>query len=78
MNYAFFFGPGYRVYYTIHGTIVVLVLAGGDKFTQQKDIRAAKNMLKEQEVINSTFWGVRNSHHYPSVANLGSVSSSPQ
>ncbi|MCG8553354.1 MAG: hypothetical protein MI799_23360 [Desulfobacterales bacterium] len=50
MNYElrFFFGPGYRVYYTIHGTTVVL-LAGGDKFTQQKDIRTAKNMLKEME-----------------------------
>lgn len=45
----FLFGPGYRVYYTIHGTTVVLLLAGGDKSTQQKDIRAAKNMLKEME-----------------------------
>ncbi|MDD4272866.1 MAG: hypothetical protein PHG14_03960 [Desulfobacter postgatei] len=32
-----------------HGTTVVLLLAGGDKSTQQKDIRAAKNMLKEME-----------------------------
>ncbi len=46
----FLFGPGYRVYYTIHGTTVVLLLAGGDKSTQQKDIRAAKNMLKEMEM----------------------------
>ncbi|WP_289023653.1 type II toxin-antitoxin system RelE/ParE family toxin [uncultured Desulfobacter sp.] len=45
----FLFGPGYRVYYTIHRTTVVLLLAGGDKSTQQKDIRAAKNMLKEME-----------------------------
>ena len=31
-------GPGYRVYYTIRGTRLLLLLAGGDKSTQQRDI----------------------------------------
>ena len=34
---------------TTHETTVVLLLASGDKSTPQKDIRAAKNMLKERE-----------------------------
>lgn len=35
------FGPGYRVYYTIRGSELIVLLAGGDKSTQQKDIKAA-------------------------------------
>ena len=35
------FGPGYRVYYTERGGEVVILLAGGDKSTQQQDIKAA-------------------------------------
>ena len=35
------YGPGYRVYYTQRGTQFVLLLAGGDKSTQQKDIALA-------------------------------------
>jgi putative addiction module killer protein len=35
------FGPGYRVYYTQRGTRILLLLAGGDKSTQQKDIETA-------------------------------------
>ncbi len=38
------YGPGYRVYYVARGTFVVLLLCGGDKSTQDKDIRAAKQM----------------------------------
>lgn len=34
-------GPGYRVYYTVRGTRLLLLLAGGDKSTQQKDIAKA-------------------------------------
>jgi putative addiction module killer protein len=33
------FGPGYRVYYTERGGVVIVLLAGGDKSTQQQDIR---------------------------------------
>src|SRR5699024_2325450 len=32
------YGPGYRVYYTQRGNQIVLLLCGGDKSTQQKDI----------------------------------------
>lgn len=35
------FGPGYRVHYTQRGTRLLLLLAGGDKSTQQKDIAKA-------------------------------------
>jgi putative addiction module killer protein len=35
------YGPGYRVYYTQRGTRLLLLLAGGDKSTQQKDIAKA-------------------------------------
>ena len=35
------FGPGYRVYYTQRGSRLLLLLAGGDKSTQQRDIDRA-------------------------------------
>lgn len=35
------FGPGYRVYYTQRGNRLLLLLVGGDKSTQQKDIELA-------------------------------------
>ena len=34
-------GPGYRVYYSIRGTHLLLLIAGGDKSTQGKDIAKA-------------------------------------
>jgi putative addiction module killer protein len=36
------FGPGYRIYFAHLGTVIVLLLLGGDKRTQRKDIAAAK------------------------------------
>ena len=36
------FGPGYRIYFGIHRRAVVLLLLGGAKDTQTKDIRQAK------------------------------------
>jgi putative addiction module killer protein len=36
------YGPGYRVYYAHHGPTIVLLLGGGDKATQQADIRRAQ------------------------------------
>ena len=36
------FGPGYRVYYAQIGSATLLLLAGGDKTTQQRDIRQAQ------------------------------------
>ena len=35
------FGPGYRVYYTERGGELIVLLAGGDKSTQQQDIKLA-------------------------------------
>jgi putative addiction module killer protein len=40
------FGPGYRVYFKQTGKTIVLLLCGGDKSTQQKDINKAKEMAK--------------------------------
>jgi len=45
----FFFGPGYRVYYTISGDTVVFILAGGDKTSQAMDIEKANNLLQSME-----------------------------
>jgi putative addiction module killer protein len=41
------YGPGYRIYYVQQGNTVVILLCGGDKRTQNKDIRTAKQMAKE-------------------------------
>src|SRR5260221_1533445 len=40
------FGPGYRVYYTQRGQRLLLLLAAGDKSTQQKDIATAIHLAK--------------------------------
>lgn len=40
-------GPGYRVYFGLVGTEVVLLLGGGDKSTQQKDIKACQQYWTE-------------------------------
>ena len=40
------YGPGYRVYVAEDGPVVVLLLIGGDKGTQTKDIKTAKSYWK--------------------------------
>jgi putative addiction module killer protein len=40
-------GPGYRVYYAMVGTAIVLLLCGGDKRNQSADIRKAKEYLRD-------------------------------
>jgi len=35
------YGPGYRVYYKQYGSTLVILLAGGDKSSQAKDIKTA-------------------------------------
>lgn len=45
----FTFGPGYRVYYTRRGDVVVILLCGGDKGTQARDIEQAKAMARDIE-----------------------------
>jgi len=42
-------GPGYRVYYTQRGSVFLLLLAGGDKSTQKKDIELAIYLAKNFE-----------------------------
>ena len=44
------FGPGYRLYFTRRGSILIVMLAGGDKSTQAKDIRRAQKILEELEL----------------------------
>jgi putative addiction module killer protein len=41
-----FEGPGYRLYYTIRHNRIVLMLCGGDKSSQEKDIKKARNLAK--------------------------------
>jgi len=43
------YGPGYRVYLQQKGEVLVLLLAGGTKSTQQADIAKAKKLAKENE-----------------------------
>ena len=41
------FGPGYRIYYGMDGDILVLLLCGGDKSSQRRDIAKAKELWKD-------------------------------
>ncbi|MBY4595437.1 type II toxin-antitoxin system RelE/ParE family toxin [Ottowia caeni] len=42
-----FFGPGWRMYYVKQGTTIILMLGGGDKATQDRDIERAQAMALE-------------------------------
>jgi putative addiction module killer protein len=44
------YGPGYRLYFTQHGLVWVLLLCGGDKKSQRRDIARAKKMKKELDL----------------------------
>src|SRR4030066_823798 len=41
------YGPGYRVYFVQRGMEIVILLAGGDKSTQSKDIKAALKIARQ-------------------------------
>ena len=41
------YGPGYRVYYYQKDDVLIILLCGGDKRTQQKDIKTAHAVLTE-------------------------------
>lgn len=40
-------GPGYRIYYAQRGSMLIILLCGGDKSTQEQDIALAKRLAKE-------------------------------
>jgi len=40
------YGPGYRVYFTMRGRAVIILLAGGDKRTQAADIKTALRLAR--------------------------------
>ncbi len=42
-------GPGYRVYFTRRGETILLLLCGGDKASQDRDIQAARRLARELE-----------------------------
>ncbi len=41
------FGPGYRIYFVKRGDVLVILLCGGDKSSQTRDIERALTMAKE-------------------------------
>jgi putative addiction module killer protein len=42
-------GPGYRIYYVGRGAEIVLLLCGGDKASQARDIEAAKRLAQTED-----------------------------
>jgi putative addiction module killer protein len=43
------YGPGYRVYYAQEGDTLILLLCGGDKSSQDGDVKAAQRIAKERK-----------------------------
>ncbi|MGH8484787.1 MAG: hypothetical protein ACRESP_10360 [Pseudomonas sp.] len=40
-------GAGYRVYFTVRDNVVIVLLAGGEKSSQPRDIQLARNLVKD-------------------------------
>jgi putative addiction module killer protein len=41
------YGPGYRIYFQLRGAVVIVLLCGGDKSSQNRDIANAKRLAQE-------------------------------
>lgn len=48
----FTFGRGYRVYYTVENNKIILLINGGDKSKQSKDIEKAQELLNQWRLCN--------------------------
>jgi putative addiction module killer protein len=46
------YGPGYRRYYVRQGVLIVVLLCGGDKTTQARDIAEAKRLAREWKGVS--------------------------
>jgi putative addiction module killer protein len=46
-------GPGYRIYFLKRGDTIIILLCGGDKSTQAKDIKTAKRLAEEWRERNA-------------------------
>jgi len=44
------FGPGYRLYFTKRQNVLIVMLAGGDKSTQARDIKRAQKLWQQLEL----------------------------
>lgn len=51
------FGPGYRIYYAISGKTIVVLLGGGDKSAQQRDIDKARERWEKYKDASDRFQG---------------------
>lgn len=49
MELRWSFGPGYRVYFAEDGPVIIVLLCGGDKRSQNRDVRAAKAYWRDYQ-----------------------------